>query len=445
MKILHYGLGFPPNRTGGLVSYTLDLMESQTKSGDKVIYLYPGGVNFFKKKLGIKKDKRKSKKNFQAFELVNSLPLPLFGGIKEPRKFMDIDDNNIYRNFFEMNEVDIIHVHTLMGLHKTFFEVAHEKNIKIVMTTHDYFGIAPEPNFFLDGKNYDTQNNIENWIKVSRTAMSVKKLRLFQWKYYYILKKIAKLIKQKTEYLDKRTITNKEMLVIKTEEIKQYSLLKGYYLSILQEIDFFHFNSQLSKDVYQKNLLLDKYDVISITTATMKKQQINRQKHRIDRLRVGYIGPYKEYKGFYDFLKLLEELGTTDYEYHIYGDDSKIDFPKGIINHGRYSKEELAEVYENIDILIVPSKWKETFGLIVLEALSYGVHVILSNNVGAKDLVKEEYIYSDISELKNILLKINVSENEEIEIKTMETHESEIKQVYKKMIKGTKNDQLYNN
>ena len=39
----------------------------------------------------------------------------------------------------------------------------------------------------------------------------------------------------------------------------------------------------------------------------------------------------------------------------------------------------------------MPSIWYETFGLVVLEALSYGVPVIVTQNVGAKDLLQGEF------------------------------------------------------
>ena len=37
MKILHYFLGFPPYRTGGLTKYAYDLMQAQVADGNEVI------------------------------------------------------------------------------------------------------------------------------------------------------------------------------------------------------------------------------------------------------------------------------------------------------------------------------------------------------------------------------------------------------------------------
>ena len=44
---------------------------------------------------------------------------------------------------------------------------------------------------------------------------------------------------------------------------------------------------------------------------------------------------------------------------------------------------------DDADCVILPSLWNETFGFTVLEALSYGVPVIVSSHVGAKDIVDE--------------------------------------------------------
>lgn len=57
--------------------------------------------------------------------------------------------------------------------------------------------------------------------------------------------------------------------------------------------------------------------------------------------------------------------------------------------HGRYSYADLADIFEETDVLVAPSIWYETFGYTVLEALSFGVPVIVSNTVGAKDIIPE--------------------------------------------------------
>ena len=43
---------------------------------------------------------------------------------------------------------------------------------------------------------------------------------------------------------------------------------------------------------------------------------------------------------------------------------------------------------DSIDLLALPSRWRETFGLAALEAVSYGVPVLLPEYAGAADIFK---------------------------------------------------------
>jgi glycosyltransferase involved in cell wall biosynthesis len=78
----------------------------------------------------------------------------------------------------------------------------------------------------------------------------------------------------------------------------------------------------------------------------------------------------------------------------------------------------------------VPSLWKETFGLIVLEGLAFGVPVLVSDNVGAKDLLPKENVFSTEEELCSILENNSYRVNYNYKIKTLDEHVKEIKGLY---------------
>ena len=48
MRILHYSLGLPPYRSGGLTKYCTDLMIEQAKSDNQILLMFPGHMNFVK-------------------------------------------------------------------------------------------------------------------------------------------------------------------------------------------------------------------------------------------------------------------------------------------------------------------------------------------------------------------------------------------------------------
>ena len=79
MKIIHYFLGFPPYRTGGLTKYAFDLMKSQVTDGHEVMVLWPGEIKKYSVEPKIRECKRVE--GIRNFEIINPLPVSLDEGI----------------------------------------------------------------------------------------------------------------------------------------------------------------------------------------------------------------------------------------------------------------------------------------------------------------------------------------------------------------------------
>ena len=77
--------------------------------------------------------------------------------------------------------------------------------------------------------------------------------------------------------------------------------------------------------------------------------------------------------------------------------------------HDRYSYADLQGIFDETDVLVAPSIWYETFGFTVLEALSYGVPVVISGNVGAKDILVDGIVVEDITSQKLCLVLQNIT------------------------------------
>ncbi len=81
MKILHYALGFPPYRSGGLTKYCIDLLLAQKAAGHDVAMMWPGAFSFSGHFVRLKKSKRliKNSQNkfvIDSFEVINPQPVP---------------------------------------------------------------------------------------------------------------------------------------------------------------------------------------------------------------------------------------------------------------------------------------------------------------------------------------------------------------------------------
>lgn len=385
MKILHYALGFPPERSGGLVRYSLGLITEQINSGHDVKLVYPGRFKITKKEPYFKSSIRQ---DIPFAELINALPLPLIGNIKNPADFMVPANINIFLDFLLTEKPDVIHLHTLMGLHSEFLTAAKQLNIKVVFTTHDFFGISPNPKFYLDGHDFVDDSEYDIWNNIREYGSSIKKLRLVQLSIYPSLRKWLKKLK-------KSTVSNEnyvERLNWRSLKDTEFQDLKHYYLGMLQDIDVVHFNSQVSKQVYRQFLpeITWEEHVIPLTSDQISHNtEIQLTNNDIDT--IAYIGPYSQEKGFFDFLKIAGEFLKLDSNHRaiVMGDDASISFDN-IINFGKYDQKKMTQLLEGIDLVILPSQWHETFGLIAMEVLATGTKVIVSERMGVSELLSDE-------------------------------------------------------
>lgn len=89
-------------------------------------------------------------------------------------------------------------------------------------------------------------------------------------------------------------------------------------------------------------------------------------------------------------------------------------------------------------MLVTPSVWNETFGYTVAEALSYGVPVIVSSHVGARDIVPAGagIVFDDEKELKNAIMSLTPKKLESMnqmilktfQIQTVESFNKELRE-----------------
>lgn len=193
------------------------------------------------------------------------------------------------------------------------------------------------------------------------------------------------------------------------ETMSDYQKLLDYYKECFDLVDCFHFNSEVAEDVYNRYLPSCMGKVVPITHDGIKDYRQHKD-FLHDVLHIGFVGNSTPYKGLPLLISTLESIGKQDsWELAIWGGGigKHPDLP--IYYKGKFDSSTIAKVYHDMDVLVVPSIWKETFSLVTLEALSYGVPVIVSDNVGAQDIVKEynqRFVYHSEDELKCLLKEI---------------------------------------
>ena len=119
MNILHYSLGFPPFRRGGMTQYCLDLMIEQAKVGHQVGLLWPGRLYDLTPKSKVNQKQKYKLQNdlyCTSYELLNPLPIPLMDGIQDPAMYLIKKEKKVYTEFFQKHTFQVLHIHTFMGL-----------------------------------------------------------------------------------------------------------------------------------------------------------------------------------------------------------------------------------------------------------------------------------------------------------------------------------------
>lgn len=405
MRILHYFLGFPPYRTGGLTKFSYDLMTAQVNDGHNVLALWPGKIRRYSAEPKIVK--RKNKNGVADFEIINPLPIPLDEGITKFETFTKTCDISIFIDFLEKEKPDVIHIHTLMGLYCEFIEAANVLKIRTIFTTHDYFGLCPKVTLFRFGECCNDDNNCQMCIQCNSSALPLSVIKLAQSPLYRNTKNLSVI--RKIRQLHRNYFFNGEKkmkLVSGGMSAEKYRELREYYVRMYRKIDFIHFNSTLSEMIYRKYFVPKDSGVISISHQGI----IGRCRNKIETGRrvILFLSQTKAYKGWDTLIEACDQLWVegNNIELRVY---CSVQNPKPYmkIKEKGFEHSELPQMMSEADVLVAPSIWYETFGFTVLEALSYGVPVVVSDHVGAKDIIRENGIVvkaGDVGQLKKAIL-----------------------------------------
>ncbi len=119
-----------------------------------------------------------------------------------------------------------------------------------------------------------------------------------------------------------------------------------------------------------------------------------------DQLRVGYVGQIAPHKGVHVLFDAVQALTHVPLQAKAYGDKSR--FPaytaqlqkqvaqdKRLSLPGVYQAKDVSQIFQGLDVLVVPSIWYENSPNVILEAFAHNTPVLVSDLGGMAELVKE--------------------------------------------------------
>lgn len=174
------------------------------------------------------------------------------------------------------------------------------------------------------------------------------------------------------------------------------------FASIWQLTDAIIAPSQAIRNLLlRNNIRSEMIRVIPHGVKEIRKKQYPRS--ALSPIRFGYLGQIAFHKGVHVLFDALSLLKTAHQcEFHVFGNPQtqeeeryfngvceQLTHAIPIHRHGFIHHDRIDEAFDRIDVLIVPSLAYEAFGLVVAEAFSAGVPVIVSSSGALPELVAD--------------------------------------------------------
>ena len=261
-------------------------------------------------------------------------------GVAVPSQDMENYDNPLFSKvvaeIIELVQPEIAHIHCIQGIGVGVMDLCHKKGIKTVVTFHDAWWICPNQ-FMLDGEKFR-----ENWDDVA--------------------------------------FANGKMLE-----------------HTLSQVDLLLAPSQYFADVHEKKL----HQAVRVNKNGVTLPIHKLEKRKSDVIRFGYVGGKTSIKGVHLILEAFRlhnfentRLCVVDNMINV-GAKSFYDQDfAGIQNYQimpAYNQNTIDQFFAEIDVLLFPTQWKESFGLTVREAILRDVWVIATDGGGVvEDIIDGE-------------------------------------------------------
>ncbi|WP_419239837.1 glycosyltransferase family 4 protein [Photobacterium leiognathi] len=313
----------------------------------------------------------------------------------------------------------------MTGATLSLFRLLKHSAILDIYDVHIY---VPDQSSYLYEKLSKFQCTIHSFPRLEGKKNKIYELIVF---YYYITKMIFNI---KPAFIYANTILSFDIILLskaigyKTilhvhegRNILNYFKFRVKLLGWLSDLIIFVSNS--SYENFNKIVtVINKSKVISNGVEVINNDDTNKGVNN-EIINLSIIGTINENKSQFKVIKVINSIITAQKSreiiLNIYGSTKDNEYlnkmmmfikennlEKNIIFHGEESN--IDKIYNNTDIVIVASK-DESFGLVTIEAMSYGIPVISSNNEGSLDIIKDNFngLIFNYNDFNRIIMLVN--------------------------------------
>jgi glycosyltransferase involved in cell wall biosynthesis len=136
-----------------------------------------------------------------------------------------------------------------------------------------------------------------------------------------------------------------------------------------------------------------KCEIVPLGLRHLPEDPVPKNQERRGLLRILFVGDEAIRKGIGDLFEAVRRFGVDRCEARVAGNIDLSEHGRKQVEGtltllGSVPRDQMAGQYRWADVCVLPSV-SDTFGLVILEALSYGVPVITTSNTGGADVIEE--------------------------------------------------------
>ena len=275
----------------------------------------------------------------------------------------DLEMYNLFEQFIELEQPDLIHFHCVQRLTASIVEAAKDNEVPYIITAHDAWWIS-DHQFLIDGD--------DNVYPDGHPDMFAP-----------------------------RTLPNNVNLGDSIERLIYFKeLLKGAQKLLTVSEGF--------ASIYRKNgypeIQVNKNGISSSVEWALKDTTYT------DKVVCAHIGGMANHKGYFLLKEAIEQEQPKNIEMLIVdhskeeGYEKKTTWGKVPVTFiGRVNQISITALYQKMDILFAPSMWPESYGLVTREAAACGCWVVASNLGGiGEDVIEGKTGFKVKPELSNL-------------------------------------------
>jgi len=328
IKILIVNVFFPPQSIGGatrIVRDNVDILLSE--------YSDQYSISVFTSDDDNPRPYQISEYGYKGVQ-VTKVSTPAMAGMDW--RYQDPQMYEIFSEYLKFNQPDLIHFHCVQRLTASVLEAAADLDIPYLVTVHDAWWIS-DHQFLMDeqGRECDYQQN-DPFIIAQDTKNIVDSI-------------------YRRRYLKQRLDQASAVLAV----------------------------SEAFTDLYRQNGITQTQPN---RNGIMPRPVLLRKPSPTGKVRLAHVGGMAAHKGYYLLKEAVEAANLTNCEIVVVDHAQTV----GTVRHSSWGstpvtfvakikQEEMHEFYSTIDVLVAPSMWPESFGLVTREAAAAGVWVVASN------------------------------------------------------------------